>query len=379
MSSEQKEQNNETINKEQNNDMNNDNFKEGGKKLKSKFNLLEQGRLKIIGNEEESSKNIIIIGPKGSGKSTIFSFLTSDNSNTYYDNGTSGINYGFMRSKDKNKVINIFEIGSGIENLFLIKTLLNNDNIESTIVLLILDFEDPGAQLTNLQNFIFELKLILTNNIDKNILEENTKNKLALLKSNKNVGDVQPLPVETYVIGNKYELLGNKDINESQLTWLCKTMRYFCFINALNLIFYSSFYPKKDLKKILKDTILEMCFSGRRLKYTQKNSIEPLYINYYNDNLDDIGQPKISVTVTSDMNQRWIETYKGTFKNYKTAEKKNREIDLDENLYQIYKETKIDNELMNFNDFKDKNKDNINKFNNAKTKVEINKYKVKKK
>ena len=34
---------------------------------------------------------------------------------------------------------------------------------------------------------------------------------------------------------------------------------------------------------------------------------------------------------------------------------------------------------MNFNDFKDKNKDNINKFNNAKTKVEINKYTVKKK
>ena len=70
---------------------------------------------------------------------------------------------------------------------------------------------------------------------------------------------------------------------------------------------------------------------------------------------------------------------KALLKIIKKLKKKNREIDLDENLYQIYKETKIDNELMNFNDFKDKNKDNINKFNNAKTKVEINKYKVKKK
>ena len=42
------------------------------KKLKSKFNLLEQGRLMIIGNTEEISKNLIIIGPKGSGKSSIF-------------------------------------------------------------------------------------------------------------------------------------------------------------------------------------------------------------------------------------------------------------------------------------------------------------------
>ena len=102
------------INPSQIND-NNDNIQESPyegqkeKKYKSKFNLLDQGRLMMIGNNEEISKNIIIIGPKGSGKSSIFSLLTSGSPNNYTDNGTCGINFGFMRSQNsvQKKVINI--------------------------------------------------------------------------------------------------------------------------------------------------------------------------------------------------------------------------------------------------------------------------------
>ena len=83
------------INDDNDNKGNQDNLE---KKIKSKFNLLEQGRLMLIGNEEELSKNLIILGPKGSGKSTIFSLLTTGAPNNYSDNGTCGINFGFMRS-----------------------------------------------------------------------------------------------------------------------------------------------------------------------------------------------------------------------------------------------------------------------------------------
>ena len=112
------------------------------KKLKSKFNLLEQGRLMNIGNNEEGSKNLIIIGPKSSGKSSIFSLLTTGSPN-YSEAGTFGINYGFMRTQSsvQKKVMNVYEIGGGIENLMFIKTILNNDNYESTILFITLDFE----------------------------------------------------------------------------------------------------------------------------------------------------------------------------------------------------------------------------------------------
>ena len=74
-------------------------------------------------------------------------------------------------------------------------------------------------------------------------------------------------------------------------------------------------------------------------KYIQKNSTKPLYINYYNDNLEDIGEPKIPVTVTGVIEQRWKETYDGLFKNFRKNEENNQnKVGLDQEFYQLYKE-----------------------------------------
>ena len=330
------------------------------KKLKSKFNLFEQGRLMVIGNVDEISKNIIIIGPKGSGKSSIFSLLTTGSPNNYTDNGTCGLNFGFMRSQDSSqkKVINVYEIGNDFENLKLIKNILNNDNFESTIILITLDFENPNSQLTYLLRFLSELRKILTTIIDVNNLENNIKNRIALYANNQRPVEVDVFPIETYVIGNKYDLLETIDIEK--LKWLCPSLRYFCYINGLNLVFYSS--KKKELIKALYNTVVEFGFgsgkSGNLKKYFQKNSTKALYINYYNDNLNDIGEPKIPVTVTGDIMQRWKETYDGLFKNFKKNNENNRKIDLDESYYELYKEGKIDHELKLFNDFKETQNEN---------------------
>ena len=238
-----KDENELKVNQNQTN--NNDNNQENAekieqkeKKIKSKFNLLEQGRLMLIGNEEELSKNLIILGPKGSGKSTIFSLLTTGSPNNYSDNGTCGINFGFMRSSNsvKKKVINIYEIGSDIENLILIKTILNNTNIDSTIILIVLDFENPNSQLSYLLKYIYGLNKIISKIIDGNNIEDNIKNRIRLYDSNKKPDEVNVFPIETYVLGNKYDLLEVIDIEK--LKWICPSLRYFCYINALNLIFY---------------------------------------------------------------------------------------------------------------------------------------------
>ena len=325
------------------------------KKFKSKFNLFEQGRLMIIGNVEEVSKNVIIIGPKGSGKSSIFSLLTTGSPNNYSDNGTCGINYGFMRSQSSSqkKVINVYEIGSDIENLKLIKNILNNDNFESTIILIIIDFEDPSSQLTYLLKYLSELRKIIGAIIEANNVENNIKNRIAFYPSNQRPPEVDVFPIEVYVIGNKYDILETIDIEK--LKWLCPSLRYFCYTNGLNLLFYSS--KKKELINSLYNTIVEIGFgSGKRdnlKKYIQKNSTKAIYINFYNDSLEDIGEPKIPVTVTGDIFQRWKETYDGLFKNFKKNKENDRNINLDETFYELYKEGKIDHELKLFNDFKE--------------------------
>lgn len=367
MSSEIQIQNTNTKLLENNNEKNNEQKEENtqeerNKKHKSKFNLFEQGRLMIIGNVEEITKNLIIIGPKSSGKSTIFSLLTTGSPNNYSDSGTCGINFGFMRTQNsaQKKVMNVYEIGSDIENLSTIKTILNNDNFESTIIFIVLDFENPNSQLSYLLKYISKLRDIIGKIIDINIIENNIKNRISLFTSNQRPNEVNVFPIETYVIGNKYDILETIDIEK--LKWLCPSLRYFCYINALNLIFYSS--KKKETVNSLYNTMVEVAFgSGKNnnlKKYFQKNSTKPLYINYYNDDLQGIGEPKIPVTVTGSIEQRWKETYDGLFKNYK-KNNDNKEINLDENYYQIYKEIKIDHELKLFNDFKENNNDNYSK------------------
>ena len=189
-------------------------------------------------------------------------------------------------------------------------------------------------------------------------------------------------PIETFVIGNKYDALETIDIEK--LKWLCPSLRYFCYINALNLIYYSS--KKKETINSLYNTVAEVAFgSGKRenlKKYIQKNSTKALYINYYNDNLDDIGEPKIPVTVTGVIEERWKETYDGLFKNYRKNEENSKYINLDQEYYQLYKESKIDHELDLFNNYKENNERNEknNNTNSKKSNMDnYNKNRVRKK
>lgn len=354
------------------------------KKYKSKFNLLEQGRIMLIGNMDEVSKNLIIVGPKSSGKSSIFSLLTTGTPNLYYDNGTCGINFGFMRTQNsaQKKVMNVYELGSEIENLSLIKNIINNNNFESTILFIVLDFENPQMQLTYLLKYISNIQRIINGMIDVNIIENNIKNRISQYPSNKRPDGVNIFPIETYVIGNKYDTLETIDIEK--LKWLCPSLRYFCYINALNLIFYSS--KKRETINSLYNTVAEVAFgSGKKenlKKYIQKNSTKPLYINYYNDNLNDIGEPKIPVTVTGVIEQRWKETYDGLFKNYRKNEDNSKYIKLDEEYYQLYKEPKIDHELELFNNSKEnieRTQKNNNNNNKQSTMNNYNRSKIRKK
>ena len=99
------------------------------------------------------------------------------------------------------KVINIYEIGSDIENLILIKTILNNDNFESTMILIILDFENPNSQLSHLLKFISELYKIISKIIDVNNIEGNIKNRISFYPSNKRLDRVNVFPIEYMLLG----------------------------------------------------------------------------------------------------------------------------------------------------------------------------------
>ena len=335
---------------------------------KSKFNILEQGKFMLLTGEnssEENSKNLIIIGPKKSGKTTIFNLLSTGEAHLSDYIHTCGINYGFMRlQKSKKKIINIYEIGGGIENLSRISTLVNNKNLNSTLIFLILDFQTPENALNTLIIYNEQLRKILSSVIEKEYLDEVINSKNSQYTKIKKDSSVNLIPINIYVIGNKYDIL--EKIEEEKLKWIGLTLRYQCVINGMNLIFYSSNNDK--YKNILQSTVSYYAFNQSQIeniyKYSQKNELYALYTQFYNDSLEEIGEPRVIHSSGKSTNDRWIETYNALFMNVK---KKNNnyenDIPVDQTFWVKFKENRIDNELKIFDNAKNNNmnQDKINK------------------
>ena len=335
---------------------------------KSKFNILDQGKFMLLTGEnssEENSKNLIIIGPKKSGKTTIFNLLSTGEAHLSDYTHTCGINYGFMRlQKSKKKIINIYEIGGGIENLSRISTLINNKNLNSTLIFLILDFQTPENALNTLIIYNEQLRKILSSVIEKEYLDEIINSKNSQYTKIKKDSSVNLIPINIYVIGNKYDIL--EKIEEEKLKWIGLTLRYQCVINGMNLIFYSSNNDK--YKNILQSTVSYYAFNQSQIeniyKYSQKNELYALYTQFYNDSLEEIGEPRVIHSSGKSTNDRWIETYNALFMNVK---KKNNnyenDIPVDQTFWVKFKETRIDNELKIFDNAKNNNmnQDKINK------------------
>ena len=335
---------------------------------KSKFNILDQGKFMLLTGEnssEENSKNLIIIGPKKSGKTTIFNLLSTGEAHLSDYTHTCGINYGFMRlQKSKKKIINIYEIGGGIENLSRISTLINNKNLNSTLIFLILDFQTPENALNTLIIYNEQLRKILSSVIEKEYLDEIINSKNSQYTKIKKDSSVNLIPINIYVIGNKYDIL--EKIEEEKLKWIGLTLRYQCVINGMNLIFYSSNNDK--YKNILQSTVSYYAFNQSQIeniyKYSQKNELYALYTQFYNDSLEEIGEPRVIHSSGKSTNDRWIETYNALFMNVK---KKNNnyenDIPVDQTFWVKFKETRIDNELKIFDNAKNNNinQDKMNK------------------
>ena len=87
--------------------------------IKSNFNLLDLGKnLVRTSNKRIEEKNLIIIGNKASGKSSVFNVFMQSSAQKESYTPSCGINYGFIRyqpSSSKKIILNVYEIGGDIK------------------------------------------------------------------------------------------------------------------------------------------------------------------------------------------------------------------------------------------------------------------------
>jgi GTPase SAR1 family protein len=322
--------------------------------IKSEFSILELGKNMIKTSFKKTDEKILIlIGNRSSGKTTILNTILQSNLQKENYTPTCGINYNFMRyqpNNNKKYILNLYEIGGGLENINLIRTIISDKNIKNTIFVLSLDFSQPNKILKSLKDYLKELATIIKEIIEEETILEMIENKKGKYRD-KNSNDFKRInffPLELIVVGNKYDCLEKIDLEK--IKWTCRVLRFYSHMNALSLLYYKSGDSK--LSKILNGLITNMSFSnetGNVLNYTQKNDIQPLFVLYSQDNLNDIGDPKVFQQGSRDMNSLWEDTFYSIFS---ISNNLNEEDEItqkfEENFKEKYKEARIDEEVQIF-------------------------------
>lgn len=184
----------------------------------SKFNMLNFAKSMVsVSQRKQEEKNLIIIGDKASGKSTIINNILGINSNKENYSPTSGISYNYLRQQvgQKKILLNLFEIGGGVDNIDLIRTIINEDNYINTIFLICLDFNKSENVLNSFKNYIIELNKILKDSFTQEILLEiieKKKNSFPDRNTNSDYKRLNFFPAEIYIIGNKYDCLEKREM-----------------------------------------------------------------------------------------------------------------------------------------------------------------------
>lgn len=161
-------------------------------------------------------KNLIILGDKTSGKSSIFNIFFNVSQKESY-NPTCGVNYSYMRyqpSVNKKFILNLYEIGGGIKNLNLIKTIINEKNVKNNIYIITLDFSKPNLILDSLKQYLKELSQIIKESASQETLLEIIESKRMKYREPciSDLKRINIFPGEVIIVGNKYDFLEKIDM-----------------------------------------------------------------------------------------------------------------------------------------------------------------------
>lgn len=88
----------------------------------------------------------------------------------------------------------------------LLSTILNEKNIKSTLILLLLDLSNPTKIIENLINWISSIKSIINEKISETVIQEIVEAK-KIKYEKQNIDSKNLLPIEITVLFTKYETL----------------------------------------------------------------------------------------------------------------------------------------------------------------------------
>lgn len=111
----------------------------------------------VTAEAKGSEKTIVVVGEKGSGKSTLINALIGGKSaDAKAPKPTVALHYTFGRKKveGKKELGNFYELGSGRHLQNLVSVPFSASKYDSTVFLIVLDMAKPGSALSSLTHWL---------------------------------------------------------------------------------------------------------------------------------------------------------------------------------------------------------------------------------
>lgn len=95
---------------------------------------------------------------------------------------------------------------------------------------------------------------------------------------------IKPLPIDTMIVGCKYDLLEKEDSENRK--WLGRALRYMALTNYCHLFYSSTINP--TVANQIRNLFSEIFFSSKRTFYSQKDHLKPIFISQGQDTLQSL-------------------------------------------------------------------------------------------
>lgn len=253
-----------------------------------------------IAEEEEKNnsdyKNFdrvaVFVGEKSSGKTALINLLRG----TQKDEGakaTYAMEYSSSKRTVNNRkeVVHFYELGGGKELADLAAVPLTKESYKNIVYIVVVDLSDPANLIESLE---FWLKTIrnFSDNFFRDLKGSPTKadnyiKTAATLEEHEDKNKVQPLGVQTIIVGSKYDQY--EEFDSENRKWISRMIRYISHLNGCSL-FYSSVANQK-LSLQIRTLLNNFLFSSTLANHMHKDYAKPLFITFGADSVDTMGIP----------------------------------------------------------------------------------------
>lgn len=284
--------------------------------------VLEANKQAKRGLTDKGDTNVLVVGSKGAGKSTLVSrFLNPEDQDTAKP--TMGLDYVFARrtSQGEKQVAHIWELGGGEDQASLMDAVITPENLRNFVCVVCVDLSKPSTVLESLVFWLDRVRKRIDSCLRVMSEKKSTVPDKLKAKSKESFGADHPdadlvnlCPCPILITGTKFDTFQSQDGEYRKI--MGRTLRFLAHVNGASL-YYASCRDKSQLTQY-RSILNHAFFGGQQSAAAAKVVIDhskALCVRAGTDQISGIGAPPRAES-SSDAPVTPLDLYKHAFVSY---------------------------------------------------------------